>query len=137
MGRCTRQTPCLRLNLRKRSCTLGVRGIVGDLFSAELPHTCCRAMILLRPTQLIHAEEQPCVRRALDVRASSSHALVVSYALVARVRATSGVTSIRDPTMVLDAIVSFVSNNPMLVFVILFMLYKKWQSSQPWPDFGG
>ena len=37
----------------------------------------------------------------------------------------------------LDAIVSFVQSNPVLVFAVLFFLYNKWKSSQPWPDYGG
>jgi hypothetical protein len=37
----------------------------------------------------------------------------------------------------LDAIVNFVQTNPLLVFAILFFIYNKWKSSQPWPDFGG
>ena len=36
-----------------------------------------------------------------------------------------------------DSIINFVQSNPMLVFTILFFLYNKWKSSQPWPDFGG
>lgn len=37
----------------------------------------------------------------------------------------------------LDAILNFVQTNPLLVFAILFFVYNKWKSSQPWPDFGG
>ena len=37
----------------------------------------------------------------------------------------------------LDYIIDFVQRNPLLVFAILFFLYNKWKSSQPWPDFGG
>ena len=37
----------------------------------------------------------------------------------------------------LEAIVEFVRSNPFLVFAILFIVYNKWKSSQPWPDFGG
>jgi len=32
---------------------------------------------------------------------------------------------------------NFMQNNPMLVMMLLYMMYKKYQSSQPWPDFGG
>ena len=38
---------------------------------------------------------------------------------------------------IVDSIVGFAQANPFLVVAILFFLYKKWQSSQPWPDFGG
>ena len=37
----------------------------------------------------------------------------------------------------IDAIIGFVQRNPFLVFAVLFFLYNKWKSSQPWPDFGG
>ena len=37
----------------------------------------------------------------------------------------------------LDAIITFAQNNPLLIFAILFFLYNRWKGSQPWPDFGG
>lgn len=37
----------------------------------------------------------------------------------------------------LDAIINFVQQNPLLVVAVLFFIYKKWESSRPWPDFGG
>jgi thiol-disulfide isomerase/thioredoxin len=38
---------------------------------------------------------------------------------------------------VVDSIVGFVQANPFLIIAILFFVYNKWKSSQPWPDFGG
>lgn len=40
-------------------------------------------------------------------------------------------------TNMFDWIVNFVSSNPMLVAVILYMIYKQYQARQPWPDYGG
>ena len=37
----------------------------------------------------------------------------------------------------LDSLIAFVQSNPIIVFLILFLLYNKWKGSQPWPDFGG
>jgi thioredoxin 1 len=37
----------------------------------------------------------------------------------------------------LDTITDFVRRNPLLILAILYFIYKKRQSSQPWPDFGG
>lgn len=36
-----------------------------------------------------------------------------------------------------DAIIAFAQSNPLLVFMLCFMIYNKWKGSQPWPDFGG
>jgi len=37
----------------------------------------------------------------------------------------------------IDAIISFVTGNPLLVLAIVYFVYKNWQSKQPWPDYGG
>mmetsp|Transcript_28010 Transcript_28010/g.60308 ORF Transcript_28010/g.60308 Transcript_28010/m.60308 type:complete len:165 (-) Transcript_28010:715-1209(-) len=37
----------------------------------------------------------------------------------------------------LDSIIDFLWRNPIMVLLILFMLYRKYQGSQPWPDYGG
>ena len=47
-----------------------------------------------------------------------------------------GVTFYITRTM-LDSALNFIQNNPLVVLAVIFFLYKKWQASQPWPDFGG
>lgn len=37
----------------------------------------------------------------------------------------------------LASLVTFVQSNPVLLFAVLFLLFRKWQASRPWPDFGG
>jgi thiol-disulfide isomerase/thioredoxin len=37
----------------------------------------------------------------------------------------------------IDTIVTFLQQNPLLVLMICFLLYKQYQARQPWPDFGG
>ena len=37
----------------------------------------------------------------------------------------------------LNALLSWLAANPILVLVLAFMIYKQWQARQPWPDFGG
>ena len=34
-------------------------------------------------------------------------------------------------------LLNFLAAQPLLVVVIIWIIYNKWQSSQPWPDFGG
>ena len=39
--------------------------------------------------------------------------------------------------MTLDAIATFVQQNPILVLMVLYIFYRMYQSRQPWPDYGG
>uniref|UniRef100_A0A7S0IYA5 Thioredoxin domain-containing protein n=1 Tax=Calcidiscus leptoporus TaxID=127549 RepID=A0A7S0IYA5_9EUKA len=35
------------------------------------------------------------------------------------------------------ALWEFVCNNPLIVALLLYLLYKRYKSRQPWPDYGG
>ena len=37
----------------------------------------------------------------------------------------------------LDQIITFISENPLLIVVGLYMLYQVWKSKQPFPEFPG